>query len=148
MIHRRPQGFTLVELLTVVTVIAILAGVAIPSYRQYIHRSNRAGAKTALLENAQFLERNRTTSNRYDLDGAGNPVDSDSLLVKQSPQDGRAQYTIAFAANPTRTAFTLVATPVSGGPMAGDQCGSFTLNDQGKKGLTGATAAVSECWNK
>ena len=36
---RRHQGFTLIEIMIVVAIVAILAAVAIPSYTEYIQRS-------------------------------------------------------------------------------------------------------------
>jgi type IV pilus assembly protein PilE len=152
MSHHSQRGFTLIELMVVVTIVAILASIAIPSYREHVRRANRAEAKSALLENAQFMERNRTVSNKYDHDGAGDPIDAASLPVQQVPKDGgAASYTIKFVDDsPTETAFTLIAEPVAGGPMGGDKCGTLMLNEQGKKEIEDATAGVTaaDCWNK
>jgi type IV pilus assembly protein PilE len=140
------RGFTLVEMMIVVVVVAILASFAIPSYREYVRRADRADAKTALLQNAQFLERNRTMSNRYDLDGAGNAIDDAALPVTQSPMNADAKYTITVV--PTQTTYVLSAVPVAGGPMDGDGCGTFTLNQTGAKDLDNETYTVERCWNK
>ena len=113
--------------------------------------------RSALLENAQFLERIRTASNRYDLSVDSTATTSDTLPVKQSPRDGIAQYTITFTdkaggaageVNLNETHFELIATPT--GSMAGDKCGSFVLNEKGTKTLKDNTAAgtVADCWNK
>jgi type IV pilus assembly protein PilE len=151
--HRGHSGFTLIELMVVVTIVAILAGIAIPSYREHVKRSNRTEAKTALLEAAQFMERNRTSSNRYDFDGGGNGITVDNLPTKTVPKEGgaRAMYNIKFVdKSPTDVAFALLAEPVANGPMAGDKCGTLTLNEQGTKGLTGAASGVTaaDCWNR
>ena len=143
------RGFTLVELMIVVVVVSILASFAIPSYREYVRRSARADAKTALLQNAQFLERNRTMSNRYDLDGAGAAINDAALPVTQSPTNvplAEAKYTITVV--PTQTTYILSAVPVTGGPMDGDGCGTFTLNETGVKDLDNETYTVERCWNK
>jgi type IV pilus assembly protein PilE len=139
------RGFTLIELMIVVVVVAILSSIAIPSYREYVRRSDRADAKTALLQNAQFLERNRTMSNRYDLDGAGAPIIDASLPVTQSPANTTAKYTITI--NPMATSYTLSAVPVPGGSMDGDGCGTFTLDQAGTKGVSGAYG-MQRCWNQ
>jgi type IV pilus assembly protein PilE len=141
----KQQGFTLIELMIVLVVIAILASIAIPSYREHLRRSDRADAKAALMQNVQFLERTRTVSNRYDLDGAGNAVVDASLPVPQSPANAAAKYTITV--NPMLTTYTLSAVPVPGGPMDGDGCGTLMVDQAGAKTVTGAFG-VQRCWNR
>jgi prepilin-type N-terminal cleavage/methylation domain-containing protein len=51
------KGFTLIELMIAVVVIAILAAIAYPSYQDSVRKSRRADAKSALMEHAQFMER-------------------------------------------------------------------------------------------
>jgi len=118
------RGFTLFELMITVAIIAILAAVAMPSYRDYIKRNDRAEAKAIILENVQFLERNFVEAgNKYDKDAANNAI---SLPITQSPRTGTAKYNIS--ANPlTASTYTLKAEPVSGGPMDGDGCGTLTF---------------------
>ena len=138
------RGFTLIELMIVVVIIAILASIAYPSYTQFVRRSARAEAKSALLENAQFLERNFTTANSYAKDSAGNDIDDSKL-----PRGGNARYDISVNVNvATPTVFSLTAAPVAGGPSAGDACGTLTLNQQGAKGVSGGTLSAAECWGR
>lgn len=148
--HQRKSGFTLIELMITVAIVAILAAIAYPSYIQYVRRAHRADAKTALLGNAQFLERNFTEFNcyhQYDSDSNGSCDTNVTLPYPQSPSNGAAIYNIALDAAPNPdTSYTLTATPVSGGPMDGDVCGALTLNHLGVKGVGGST--VSECWGK
>ena len=141
--NKSSKGFTLIELMIVVVIVGILAAIAYPSYTEFVRRSNRAEAKTALLENAQFLERNFTMSNRYNQDGAGNtPV----LPNTNVPRDGTAKYTIVPTLN--AASFLLEAEPVSGGPAAGDPCGTLTLNHLGVRGVDGGTLDAATCWGR
>jgi len=137
-----PKGFTLVELMIVVAIIGILAAVAYPSYTQYVQRANRAEARSMLLENAQFLERNYTTANRYDQASNGTAINDAALPRPQSPENGAARYNISFAAVAAQ-AFTLRAVPT--GSMAGDACGTLTLTNTG---VQGAGGNVAECWGR
>lgn len=134
------QGVTLIELVVVVAIIGILTAIAYPSYTQYVQRANRAEARSILLENAQILERNYTTANRYDLDSA----DVEPVIIETSPKAGTKKYDIDadYGAAPAQT-FTLTATPT--GSMAGDACGVLTYTNAG---LQGADGNVAECWGR
>ena len=146
--YRKLRGVTLIELVVVVTIVGILTAIAYPNYVEYVKRGNRAEARSVLLEDAQILERNFTTANRYEFvnsDGSGGAP----VVIAQSPKTGTAKYTIvpAWGAAPAQT-FQLNATPA--GVMVGDTCGILTLTNTGVKGAAGATtqAIVDQCWGK
>ncbi|MBU2707401.1 prepilin-type N-terminal cleavage/methylation domain-containing protein [Zooshikella marina] len=54
---KKSAGFSLIELMIVVAIIAILAAIAIPNYREYIQRGNKSEAKTKLLEIMQVQQK-------------------------------------------------------------------------------------------
>ena len=141
------QGFTLIELMITVAIVGILASIAIPSYRQYIAQANRAEAKTALLTNAQFLERNFTELNCYHRSDATCTTAAISVVlpVTRTPESGAQLYAVSLQAA-TATTFTLQAVPQ--GNMTGDACGTLTLNHLGVKARTGSGLTVNECWDK
>jgi type IV pilus assembly protein PilE len=130
---RGQAGVTLIELLITVVIVGILSAIAYPSYQTYVARANRAEAQGILMENAQFLERNYTTANRYDQDSGGVAT---ALPHATSPKSGTAKYNIA-ATYATSQSFTLTATPT--GSMTGDSCGNLTLDNSGIK-------LPANCW--
>jgi type IV pilus assembly protein PilE len=128
------QGFTLVEVMITVAVIAILAAIAIPAYGEYIKRGARDEAKAALLEDALLMEQQFTLNNTY---GTVTPPG----FVLQSPKTGTAKYTLSLdPAKLMATSYVLWAVPAKT-----DKCGTFTLDNTGLRGVTG-TASVVECW--
>lgn len=65
MMQHHRQGFTLIELMVVVVIIAIFAAIAIPSYQEYIRRSNLAMAQQEMQKLAEQLERYRSRNFSY-----------------------------------------------------------------------------------
>ena len=55
--HTQQQGFTLIELMITVAIIAILAAVAYPSYSEYVKRGNRSEGQALLNDTAALQER-------------------------------------------------------------------------------------------
>jgi prepilin-type N-terminal cleavage/methylation domain-containing protein len=55
--RNRHQGFTLIEVMIVVAIVAIITAVALPNYTEYIRRGHRAEVRANLLQLAQWMER-------------------------------------------------------------------------------------------
>lgn len=118
--RRAARGFTLIELMVVVAVVAILAAIALPSYQDALRKSRRGQAKADLVELAQIAERHRTVQGSY---ATWAPP------FTTSPKSGTSHYDIALIR--TASAFTLTATPSAG--QANDSCGTLAINQAGQR---------------
>ena len=140
---RRQLGITLIELLTVVAIIGILAAIALPAYRRYVVRANRTDAKTALTQTAHALERCYTNSTPYAYDGA---VCTAAVTLPFTVPSGA--YVISATVR-TPQAYTLLAT--AQGPQAADdaECANFSLTETGAQTVSGTLTATPErCWRR
>lgn len=70
---RRPRGFTLIEVMIVVAIVAILAAIAVPSYRDYILRGQLVDATTGLTTLRSDMERYFQDNRQYTAVGAFTP---------------------------------------------------------------------------
>jgi type IV pilus assembly protein PilE len=131
------RGFTLIELMIVVAVVAILAAIAYPSFQEQIRKSRRAQAKADLVEYAALAERFHTSNNSYV---------GFTLPATVSPREAGANVRYNLTPNTPFAAantYTITATPV--GAQAVDRCGTLSISQSGVKTETGA-ATLAECW--
>jgi type IV pilus assembly protein PilE len=139
-------GFTLLELMISVVIVAILTSIALPNFSEKIKQTRRLEARSILLENAQFMERFFTENNRYHLRVDG--VTAVVLPAQFSPRTGTALYEISFdtVAPLTAGSFTLRAVPVQGRSMENDECGTYLLNNLGVRANLNNTQMLDTCW--
>jgi type IV pilus assembly protein PilE len=117
----RTAGFTLIELMIAVAILAIVAAVALPLYNQYSQRTYRAEAQADLLNCAQGMERFAARNFTY-----GGAVLADACDPRSVAQ-GRYQPFVLDL--PADDQFIITATPVVGGVMDGD--GAMTIDQAG-----------------
>lgn len=135
----RLHGFTLVELMVVVTLIAILAAIAVPAYQDFVRKARRADAKRDLTAVQLAQERWRANNVAYTTTLVGTP----GLNWHVTTTEG--YYTLDIIdADTGPTTYTITATPVPGKSQANDSCGTFAVNESGPD--TTGSYAKAECW--
>lgn len=129
---RHQPGFSLIELMIAVAVVAILAAIALPSYRDYMRRGARAEAQAHMMDIAgrqgQFLIDSRAYAATI------------AALGLATPSSLNGKYTFAIVTAATPPTFTITATAV--GDQAHDSCGNLSLNNAAQKSATG----TGQCW--
>ncbi|WP_426702590.1 type IV pilin protein [Rhodanobacter sp. Col0626] len=132
----RSQGFTLLELMIVVAIIAILSAIAIPTYGRYAFRAHRVDGQELLLRVANAQERFYATNNVY-----GGMTD----IGYTDPMSEKGYYSVSIdvPAASSSQSFTATATPQGG--QAQDDCGNLTITNAGVKASSGTTTNGS-CW--
>lgn len=142
----RQTGITLIELLTVITIVGILSAIVIPSYQDSVRKTRRADGQSVMLELSQFMERFYTENGRYDQNRAGTAI-ADVLLgsgLLQAPKSGGTIFYNLALGNVAERTFTITATPANA--QAGDQCGNLTITQAGVRGVAAASVAADQCW--
>jgi type IV pilus assembly protein PilE len=138
---KRPSavlGFTLVELMAVVLIVAVLTLFAVPSYRQYVLRSQRTEAKTALLRAAANQERFYLINTEYtdDLTKLG-------FSIANGAQTEHGRYTLNVELEDDNQSFTITANAANEMLDDGD-CQEFTIDVQGLRGAS--PDPHDNCW--
>lgn len=133
--QRSEKGLSLIELLIVVAVVGMLAGIAYPSYSEMVRSAARTEVAGILFEGAQLLEQHYSRAGRY--------TDSDAV-VAELPK-GNALY--SFHALREADSYVLLARRRPGGAMALDVCGDFELDYRGVRANPGRADDPDQgCW--
>lgn len=131
---QQSKGFTLIELMIVVAIVAIFAAIAIPAYGEQVRKSRRAEASRFAGDIQLSLERWRAENPSYAVCA---PAPCGSGTYPAMPTDTASPfYEIEIvAAHTTPANYRITATPRADGVQAGDRCGVLTLDrtiNQGK----------------
>jgi type IV pilus assembly protein PilE len=136
------RGFSLIELMVAVAIVAILTLVAYPSYVQYIVKGSRSAAQTELQELSSMQEKIYLNSNGFTAN-LMTPYNATSAggLGKTNGTTADGKYTLDLVA--AGQSYRITATPKAGIPQAAD--GSFSIASDGTKAC--GTPAPSWCAN-
>ena len=142
------RGFTLIELMIVLVIVAILASIAVPSYQNSVMKSRRADAKAALSAAAAeqekwFFQFMQYSGDVDDIGGNGSGLllspEGFYTVTVTNPSAGTCTSSAPF------NCYTLTATPTVGGPQEEDTaCTTFVLAHTGARSATGSNS--SSCW--
>jgi type IV pilus assembly protein PilE len=144
------KGFTLTELMFVVTVIGILAMIALPTYLDQVRKARRADAKSALIDAAAREERFFANYNQYTTvyKQPASCTGAACGLGYDTDKSSEQHYQLSAAAGSTgsvNTSYMITAAPQ--GDQGNDtECKSFTLDSLGQKGISGGTGSAADCW--
>lgn len=143
-IHTRARatGFTLIEVMIVVAIIAILASVAMPAYTDYVRRGATQEAFTTLADLRIRLEQHYQDNRAYGPTAATTCRNEGNNALTIS---GNKYFDIDCTTSNSGQNYTLTATGKTGSVVAGYE---YTLNDTGAKGTTqyAGQTVTSSCW--
>ncbi len=134
--NKKQTGFTLIEVMIAVAVIAILTSIALPAYQSQVQTGKRTEAQNLMLELASKEQRYHSDNMRYINNlvtlGYPNPLSTDSggYGVTITTFGGGASFTITADADANQE---------------NDDCGDLTLTNTGVKGKAGSKS-LSDCW--
>ncbi|TMH36764.1 MAG: prepilin-type N-terminal cleavage/methylation domain-containing protein [Betaproteobacteria bacterium] len=135
--NRPARGFTLIEVMITVAVIAILAAIALPAYQEQIRKSRRSAAQGVLMQVASREQQLFLDSRQYV--AAANTAALASSNIKVTVQSNltsaygfKVETTAPAASAPT---FTVIATPT--GSQTADKCGTMKVDESNVKTATG-----------
>ena len=125
------RGFTLIEVLVVLTIVATLAAMAWPGYRQIMHRSHRIEARLALLRLQYLQERHYADHHAYagelHADGSG-----ESLPMEPLTEEG--SYELSLTVDASGQDYVAIAQATTSGRQADDhQCQRLSIDTIGTR---------------
>ncbi|HXR00153.1 MAG TPA: type IV pilin protein [Pseudomonas sp.] len=134
----KQRGFTLIELMITVAIVAILAAIAYPSYTKYVQRGYRSEGIAMLNDAVARTERFYAQNNTY----AGATLSTIGLTAATvtTLNSANSKYQLTFVSSAsTATTYTLQIAPQ--GTQTADTCGTMTIDQAGTK-----TPTTAECW--
>lgn len=141
--NKKIKGFTLIELMVVVAIVAILTAIALPSYQSFVLQSHRTTAINGVMDIASAESKYYTANNAYIASLTTLGYANDPFPV---PDTTNTYYNLSVAVGVGSTSFTVTAT-TAGNQTNDTACGNYTYTDLGVKNITG-TGTSSDCWKQ
>ena len=141
---QRLRGVTLIELAIAIIVVAVIAAIAVPSYRLHVLRTQREDARAALLRIQAAQEKFLIQKGRYTADLA-NPPAAGGLGLHATSEHGLYSLDVVL----TATGYVARASAAATGAQNKDpHCAVFSLNEAGTRKALDSSGAdrTTECW--
>lgn len=135
--QKRCHGFTLIELMIVVAIVAILAAIVLPSYTSYVQRGKITEATTALNQQIVVMERYYQDNHNYG--------STSTTCVPTLPPIGNFTYSCKWGTSGTDQTFVLTATGDASKGMSGF---IFTIDESNNRKTTSfqGDGVTRNCW--
>lgn len=132
----RRAGFTLLDVLIAVAIVAILASLALPNFREALQRGRRVDAITSLLDVQVAQERWR----------ANHPAYASLTELGWTESASTEGYYRLRVVQVSAGSFVATAQPQSDGPQQDDECGVFAIDQRGP--VLATEYADDACWRR
>jgi type IV pilus assembly protein PilE len=147
----RAGGTTLLELVIALVIVALLATLALPSYRRYVLQANRADGRAALLALAAAQEKFYLACNEYaaSLDDT-TPSNCSPSTLRFPSRSEHGLYAVAITAADT-VSWSATAVVSGGSPQAADShCHTLQLDSTGRRSAVAVDGAPGDaaCWTR
>jgi type IV pilus assembly protein PilE len=126
---KKVTGFSLIELMIVVAILAILGSIAYPSYQDSVIKSRRSSAQADIVKLAAYMERHFTENNSY----------TGATVAASGVSNDYYSFAITIPSPPLPEAYTITAT-ATGSQTADTACTPLTLTNTNSKGTK------ASCW--
>lgn len=138
---RFEKGFTLIELMIAMAILAIIAAIALPSYQDSVRKTRRSECQAMLLQVAQAQERHFTEFNQY-ATAVSTAVSNANTLLVGSLTSENGFCTLGVVGN--GTTFSLRAVPAAPSGHTDPECGTLSVDETGQKRHSVPTG--TSCW--
>ena len=143
----RSPGFTLIETMVVLLILAILAAIAYPGYTEHLATMRRIEGQVALIDAMQQQERHHALHHSYVAFSAAAPVEGQRWWSgNHAPESAYELEARACPDSALRDCVEIVATPGTPNVDASDRdsaCGTLSMRSTGEQGASGTS---SRCW--
>jgi len=140
---RRSAGFTLIEILIVIAIVAILASVAVPAYSDYVRRGQVAEAFSQLSDFRSKMEQYYQDNRKYGTDTTC-AADSTATAWNGFADTDHFKYECTLTDTTTQQAYSIKAIGKAGAAVGND----YTIDQNGNRGTTAfkGTDVSASCW--